>query len=170
MEPQTDNARLTASAYTAHRDELLRFATSRLGNPQEAEDLVQDAFLSLMDYEGLINEATVKSFVFTITANKVRDALRRRIFRRNAESHKQHELERTYASAEQTAEYHEVVGMLRQGIRRLSPACARVYTMSLFEDKAAADIAGQLHVSKRTVEAQLFTSRKAIRQYMRMLA
>ncbi len=170
MEFQSDNRKLIASAYAAHHDELLRFATSRLSCRQEAEDLVQDAFISLIDYEGIISEATVKSFVFIITSNKVRDALRRRVFRRNALAHKLHETERLQASTEQTTLYHEVLSMLHRGIDRLSPACARVYRMSFFDGMAAADIANELHVSKRTVEAQLLTSRRAVRQYMRQQA
>lgn len=82
-----------ANFYTVHHAELVNFATSRLGNREEAEDLVQDAFIKMMTFEGIINEATIKSFAYTITANKVKDVLRRRIFRHQLEESKKYEME-----------------------------------------------------------------------------
>lgn len=71
MEQTTNNqAQIIAAFYTVHQNELVNFATSRLGNREEAEDLVQDAFIKMITFEGIINEATIKSFAYTITANR----------------------------------------------------------------------------------------------------
>lgn len=56
--------------------------------------------------------------------------------------------------------------MMNQGISKLSPACAKVYRMSLFDDMPANAIAEELNVAKRTIESQLFTSRKQMRAMM----
>lgn len=168
MEKPVNNQRLLiANIYTTYHDELVGFATVRLGNHDEAQDLVQDAFIKMMDYEGLIGEATAKSFAFTITANKIKDTLRRRIFRRRMEEGKRYEMQLQYDSVERVVEYRETALRMQRGIDSLSPSCARVYRMSLFEDMTAGDISAQLGVSKRTVESQLFTSRKKMREYMR---
>ena len=55
---------------------------------------------------------------------------------------------------------------MNQNVDKLSPTCAKVYRMSLFDDMTAGDIAEELQVSKRTVESQLFTSRKQMRAMM----
>lgn len=49
----------------------------KINNREEAEDLVQETFLRLMDYKGLLCEETVRSFVMTIALNLVTDYLRR---------------------------------------------------------------------------------------------
>lgn len=134
-----------ANFYTVHHAELVNFATSRLGNREEAEDLVQDAF---------------------ITANKVKDVLRRRIFRHQLEESKKYEMELQHSQAERLAEYHDTLRIVNQNVDKLSPTCAKVYRMSLFDDMTAGDIAEELQVSKRTVESQLFTSRKQMRAMM----
>ena len=61
---QTANnqGRMIANFYTVHYAELVNFATSRLGNREESEDLVQDVFIKMMSFEGMINGATIKSF------------------------------------------------------------------------------------------------------------
>ena len=168
MEKSTNTqGQMIANFYTVYHSELVNFATSRLGNREEAEDLVQDAFIKMMSYEGMINEATLKSFAFTITANKIKDVLRRRIFRHKMEECAKYEMELQHSNVERTVEFHEVLRIVNAGIDRLTPACAKVYRMSFFDDMAAGDIAEELQVSKRTVEAQLFSSRKQMRAMMR---
>lgn len=167
MEQTTNNqAQIIAAFYTVHQKELVNFATSRLGCREEAEDLVQDAFIKMMTFEGIINEATIKSFAYTITANKVKDVLRRHIFRHQMEESKKYEMELQHSHAERLAEYHDVLRIVNAGISRLSPVCAKVYRMSLYDDMTAGDIAEELQVSKRTIESQLFTSRKQMRAMM----
>ena len=162
---QTANnqGQMIANFYTVHHAELVNYATSRLGNREESEDLVQDVFIKMMSFEGIINEATIKSFAFTIAANKIKDHLRRRIFRHKMEENAKYEMELQYSHVERVVEYHDTLRMVNDSMVRLSPACAKVYRMSLFEDMTAGDIALEMNVSKRTVESQLFTSRKQVR-------
>ena len=164
MKQTTNNQQqLIANFYTVYQAELVNFATSRLGNREESEDLVQDVFIKMMSFEGMINEATIKSFAFTIAANKVKDHLRRRIFRHKMEENAKYEMELQHSHVERVVEYHDTLRMVNDSMAKLSPACAKVYRMSLFEDMTASDIAEKMNVSKRTVESQLFTSRKQMR-------
>lgn len=169
MEQNTINQRqMIADFYTRHHAELVNFATSRLGNREESEDLVQDVFIKMMSFEGMINEETIKSFAFTIAANKIKDHLRRRIFRHKMEENAKYEMELQYSHVERVVEYHDTLRMVNDSMARLSPACAKVYRMSLFEDMTTGDIAQETNVSKRTVESQLFTSRKQVRAMLSM--
>ena len=167
---QTANnqGRMIANFYTVYQAELVNFATSRLGNREESEDLVQDVFIKMMSFEGMINEETIKSFAFTIAANKIKDHLRRRIFRHKMEENAKYEMELQHSHVERMAEYHDTLRMVNDSMARLSPACAKVYRMSLFEDMTTGDIAQEMNVSKRTVESQLFTSRKQVRAMLSM--
>lgn len=168
MEQNTINQRqMIADIYTCHHAELVNFAISRLGNREESEDLVQDVFIKMMSFEGMINEATIKSFAFTIATNKIKDQLRHRIFRHKMEENTKYEMQLQYSHAEHMAEYHDTLRMVNQGMSKLSPACAKVYRMSLFDDMTANAIAEELNVAKRTIESQLFTSRKQMRASMR---
>ena len=167
---QTANnqGQMIANFYTVHHAELVNYATSRLGNREESEDLVQDVFIKMMSFEGIINEETIKSFAFTIAANKIKDHLRRRIFRHKMEENAKYEMELQYSHVERVVEYHDTLRMVNDSMARLSPACAKVYRMSLFEDMTTGDIAQETNVSKRTVESQLFTSRKQVRAMLSM--
>ena len=167
---QTANnqGQIIANFYTVYQAELVNYAISRLGNREESEDLVQDVFIKMMSFEGMINKETIKSFAFTIAANKIKDHLRRRIFRHKMEENAKYEMELQHSHVERVAEYHDTLRMVNDSMARLSPACAKVYRMSLFEDMATGDIAQEMNVSKRTVESQLFISRKQVRAMLSM--
>lgn len=163
MTKSISQQQLIADIYLSHRDELVGFACSRLGNWNEAEDLVQDVFLKLMEFSGMITEETVKSFVYTIATNKIKDVLRRRIFRHHAEEYVGYERMLQYSSTERVVEHHETIRLHEECIKRLSPACARVYQMNFYDDMRSGDIAEELHLSKRTVETHLLAARKKVR-------
>lgn len=163
----SNQGQMIANFYQEYHLELVNFATIRLGSREEAEDLVQDVFVKMMTFDGIINETTVKSFAFTITTNKIKDHLRRRIFRHQMEESKKYEMELHHRNVERVAEYHDALRIVNMNMGKLSPACAKVYRMCLFEDMSAGDIAEELQVSKRTIESQLFTSRKQMRAMMK---
>ena len=164
MKQRANNqGQIIANFYTVYQAELVNFAISRLGNREESEDLVQDVFIKMMSFEGMINKETIKSFAFTIAANKIKDHLRRRIFRHKMEENAKYEMELQHSHVERVVEYYDTLRMVNDSMARLSPACAKVYRMSLFEDMTTGDIAQEMNVSKRTVESQLFTSRKQVR-------
>jgi len=162
----TKQGQIIADFYAAYHAELVNFTVIRLGNREESEDLVQDVFIKLMSYDGMINETTIKSFAFTITSNKITDHLRRRVFRRKMEENTKYEMELQHASVERVVAYHETLRMVNMKMEELTPSCAKVYRMSLFDGKAVGEIAEELNVSKRTIESQLFTSRKKMRAMM----
>ncbi len=156
-------AQVIADFYSAYHAELVNFAAIRLDNREESEDLVQDVFVKMMTFEGMINDATIKSFAFTITTNKIKDFLRRRVFRRQMEESTKYEMELQHCHVERVAEYHDTLRIVNRSMDKLSPTCAKVYRMSLFGEMNAGDIAEKLNVSKRTIESQIFTSRKQMR-------
>jgi RNA polymerase sigma-70 factor (ECF subfamily) len=62
-----------------HHDDLLRFLIRLTGNRQLAEDVFQDAFLQVHQSAATFDATRrFKPWLFTIAANKARDALRRK--------------------------------------------------------------------------------------------
>lgn len=160
---------LISRFYETHRNELVGYTKARLGNIEESEDAVQDAFIRMLRYTDMICESTIKSFAFRITQNIINDRLRHKQVRQVADQEMMlTERALQHCDAERIVREHELNIMLYKGISQLSPACRKVYTMSLLEELSANEIAEQLGLSKRTIETQLLTSRKQIRHYMAM--
>lgn len=170
MKPTTvTQQQMIADFYKEYQVKLVNFAVARLGNWQEAEDLVQDVFVKLMTYDGIINKTTIRSFVFTITNHEIMNILRRRACRHKVEENVAYEQELQHCAVERVVEYHDTLRMVNYCVDQLTPSCAKVYRMTLFDGKCTGEIAKELNVSKRTVESQLLTSRKKVRMMLQAI-
>lgn len=76
---ETDLSEDALHLFRAHSDSLYRFARVVLREPQDAEDVVQTAFLRLLNHlNNGGNRSNLKGWLFAVTANLCRDQLRRR--------------------------------------------------------------------------------------------
>lgn len=149
MKPTTvTQQQMIADFYKEYQVKLVNFALARLCNWQEAEDLV---------------------LVFTITNHEVMNILRRRACRHKVEENVAYEQELQHCAVERVVEYHDTLRMVNYCVDQLTPSCAKVYRMTLFDGKCAGEIAKELNVSKRTVESQLLTSRKKVRMMLQAI-
>lgn len=72
--PEIDPAELTAL-----RGKMVKFASMQLGDPQLAEDAVQEALLgAFRNSAAFAGKASLKTWVFAILKNKITDILRQR--------------------------------------------------------------------------------------------
>ena len=163
------SARLIADAYEHYRPQVLRYACSRIGNTADAEDLTQDVFLRLMDYQQLICPATVRSFIFTITRNVVFDYLRCTYRQQELSSY----MYDTQPALSDDIESRLIVRDLRQHelnrVSQLPPQRQKVYMLTRYAEKPVPEIAQMMHLSVRTVENHLHIGRKEVRAYMQRL-
>jgi len=63
--------------YTQHFDELKAFAMAMCQNAEDAEDIVQDVFVSVIDNAGNIDEKGAKSYLYRAVHNKTIDHYRK---------------------------------------------------------------------------------------------
>ena len=161
-----NNQEIIACYYRDHRDELLTFVGSRLGGIDQAEDIVQDAFVRLLSIREPIIEATLPNLAYTFCRRKMIDWYRRRASRLDAE----HELQRTstdFASAESVLSVRDITEQLERGLARLPEDCRELYRLHVYDGMKAADISQQSGLPYRNVEYRLGQARKYIRNYLK---
>lgn len=165
----TDNVYIIEEAFERYRSSLVAYSFSRIRNMQEAEDIVQDAFVRLMGYD-VITRETVKSLCYTIVNNIVIDHIRRH-YKRNEISSYIYDMEASapVLTPEQVAAFHDLAEQERCLMAHLSPSTRRVYEMTRQGGLSINEIAEQLGLSTRTVECHQFKARKAIREEMRRI-
>jgi RNA polymerase sigma-70 factor (ECF subfamily) len=155
--------------YVTHRDELLAYVSSRLGNSVEAEDLVQNVFLRLLTSDKMITDITLPSLVYTITRNMITDYYRRRT---HFEAY-EHYLKNTDSideSAESILSVRDITEQLERGLARVPENCREIYRLHIYGGMKVAEISERLGEGYKSVEHRLGAARKLVRQQLRGIA
>ena len=155
--------------YITHRDELLAYVSSRLGNSVEAEDLVQNVFLRLLTSDRMITEVTLPALVYTIARNLITDFYRRR----NHFDDYEHYLKNTDSieeSAESILSIRDITEQLERGLARVPENCREIYRLHIYGGMKVAEISQRLGEGYKSVEHRLGAARKAVRQQLRGIA
>ena len=157
---------LIAESYTDYHQSVYQYIYYKINSKEEAEDLSQDVFLRLMDYNQMVRPETVKYFIFTIARNLVTDYLRRYYRKLEIDSYIYDMVEHSSNETESGIIARDLLAHEKMKLSMLPQQRRKIYEMHRFEEQTTLDIAMNLNLSRRTVENHLFISRKEIREYM----
>lgn len=157
---------LISNYYSLHRAELLAYASTRLGDSDEAEDLVQNSFLRILTTDKMLTEQTLPALVFTVCRNLVNDYFRRRAFCHEYEHYIQGSNDRGM-SMESVFYAADIVEAMERGMIRIPENCRNIYRMHILGGMRVSEISEQTGEKYKTVENRLGLARKQMRNYLR---
>lgn len=155
------------SLFRAQYWPMVRLAALLVDDAESAEDVVQEAFLSLHRRKRSLRDPNrAEDYIRSAVLNLARSNLRRRF----ASRRRQHELEqlaltasRGLPSAEQTALLSERQQELAAALRRLPTRQREVVALRYYLDLSEGDIAGVLNISVGSVKQHMFRATRALR-------
>ncbi len=154
---------LIRNFYERSKYELLGYVVKRIGSRMDAEDLMQDVFCRLLNYNTLLNEQMLQGLIYKIARNLIVD-----YYRHNACTMRAQEFFANFSTdrvntTEETIMANEVERVESHCINQLTKQRGQIYTLCSKEGFSAEEIASQLGLSQRTIENHLFMARKEIR-------
>lgn len=158
---------LIARIFMDYRQSVFFYVYKRIGKKEDSEDLVQDAYLRLLEYRTMLRPDTVKYFLFTIVRNLVIDYFRRFYKRQEVVDFLQEFSQTKTMESDSPVIIKDLQKQEWNRVRLLPRQRRKIYVMNRFEGKNLSEIASVLHLSQRTVENHLFISRKEVRMYMK---
>lgn len=164
---ETSSIHLIEDSYKKYQRSVFLYIYYKIGNKEEAEDLVQDVFVRLMDYQQMLRVDTIKHFIFTISRNLLYDYLRHHYKRLEVTSYIYDQRETCTNETEEQVIARDLLFLEKKKVAQLSEQRRKVYMMTRFENKTLPEVSRILNLSSRTVENHLFASRKMIREYIR---
>lgn len=164
---ETSSIHLIEDSYKKYQRSVFLYIYYKIGNKEEAEDLVQDVFVRLMDYQQMLRVDTIKYFIFTISRNLLYDYLRHYYKRLEVTSYIYDQRETCTNETEEQVITRDLLLLEKKKVAQLSEQRRKVYMMTRFENKTLPEVSQILNLSSRTVENHLFASRKMIREYIR---
>lgn len=163
-----DQATLQLLFKTFYND-LYKFTWKFVRNQEIAEELTQDIFIHLWENrETLQINSAVKAYLYTMARNRAFNYLKSRVARMSVVSD---EVPETYAALSQTPEeefsQQELEKLVAEGIEQLPEKCRIVFNLSRQEGLSYQQIAEELQISPKTVEAHMSTALKKLRTFLK---
>jgi RNA polymerase sigma-70 factor (ECF subfamily) len=178
MPDRPAEAEAVGPLYEKYKGDVYRFARHLAMNAGEAEDLFQETWMRVVRHRDEIrSERDMKAWLFTITANLHRDALRRARIRKLVVFAPRPDPERktdAIASApapgpgpDILAEQSEVGQALERALAGLPEKQRRVFVLKEIEGFKHAEIGGILGIPVNTIKTLLFRAMKRLREELR---
>ena len=152
---------------------LLYFANHYLNDEETAKDIVQDVFSVLWEENyKLENVNNLSSWIYTLAKNLCLKKIDSFKVRRKYEDNLKHQQTMLIQDAlrelnTSPAAFQDINTILKQTLSQLPKQSRRIFEMSRFENKKNKEIAEELNISIKTVEAAITKSLKLLRLALR---
>jgi RNA polymerase sigma-70 factor (ECF subfamily) len=150
--------------YRRYAPKLSRYIAGKVGNPADAEEVLQDtlyAFLdAIRDFQGKSN---IQTFLFSICQHKVIDYYRRKKLK-HAVFSQMPQLEALVSQLSGPEEQLDAVLVgekIHAVLGRLLPRYRQILLLKYLDGLSVEEIAKHMALSFKSVESQLFRARKA---------
>lgn len=151
--------------YHQYFDDICTFLNYYTHDRQLIEDTIQDIFVRLWEEKNSINIFYIKSYLYKAARNRILNHLRDEKNRSQlAEEWAVSEIEKL--NARECVNMAEFSKQYRQAVSVLPEKCRKIFLMSRESDKTYRDIAEELEISSKTVEAQMSIALKKIKEYI----
>ncbi len=147
-----------------HQAEVYRLALSILDDPDEAEDAVQEVFVSaLRSLDSFRGDASLKTWLFRITINLCRSRYRRDQSRGRLRQVLQSLFRSDQPHPESEAVRHEANSALWRAVRALDEKHRVPVILRYYHDLPVAEVAEMLGIPVGTVHSRLNHARERLR-------
>jgi RNA polymerase sigma-70 factor, ECF subfamily len=153
-----------AELHSLYHRRVLAFATKRLGDATEAEDVVQDVFLALFRsidrYEG---RSSLLTWIFGIAHHEVCNRFRRRSVEATSFGDEAHEIAAESPSADHVIDASRALRRCAETLERtVSPAQRKIFALRYGAARSVESIARETGRSTGAVRIGLLRSRRAL--------
>ena len=155
--------------FTEYYRPLSVFALKYVGDLETAREIVQDFFVHLFQNRGsLAINTSLKAYLFQSVRNRCLNHIRRnQSHRRHLDQYKyeQESSEDMEARIRETELEHRIFKIVEE----LPPQCKNIFNLSRVKGLSNGEIAEKLQISKRTVETQISSALKILRNKLKDL-
>lgn len=154
-----------------HEPALRRFVGARLSAHPDHEDVVQETFLRVARQEDVEEKLSrsldsVRSYLFSIATNVIRDSYRKAVTRRKYDDLTRYRARArgVESSAEEVVSAQEQLRNVKAAIMTLSPECRDAFVLNRFEGLSYREVADTMSVSVSMVEKHIMRALAEIRR------
>ncbi len=158
------NERIFEETFRKYYQSLCNYANSILKEIDEAEEVVQNLFLSIWEKRSDLEiSISLKSYLYRAVHNHCLNRIKHLKVREEYQQYAVNFYDASYESVSQTVMKNELEAKIEEAIKKLPEQCRLIFRMSRFEELKYHEIAEQLELSPKTVENQIGKALKILR-------
>jgi len=151
--------------YAKYNLKLFYFIRGYIGSKEDAEEIIQEVFITIWETRKRLKEyLSFNSYIFTISYNAILKFYRNKGRRQKHMDIYLKGLEDRSNKTLKEVEYDSLVTLIEKIIVQLPPKRQKVFRLSREKGLSNKEIAKQLNLSIRTVEAQIYQAIKFIKK------
>lgn len=154
--------------FDAYHKSIYNYAYKFSKNHEEAEELVQEVFVSLfLNRDKIENSESLYPYLFVITKRITISIFRKKVVKSKFDHHLKCSWKEDCKSTEHTLDTIELNNVWASAIERLPERQREVYELNKINGLSYEEIAEKIGVSKYTVKNQLITASKTVKLIVR---
>jgi RNA polymerase sigma-70 factor, ECF subfamily len=162
------NASTFEMIFRAYYQPLCRYAFSFLNDKEEAEEVVQSAFISVWEKRSSIQiETSLKAYLYRMVRNSCLNVIKHEKVKQQHVAHQLYTSEAAAESVMHKVQAAELEIKIAQAMQTLPDQCRLVFQLSRFEELKYQEIADQLDISVKTVENHMGKALKLMRERLK---
>jgi RNA polymerase sigma-70 factor, ECF subfamily len=147
---------------------LCNYAYSFLNDKDEAEEVVQSAFITVWDKRQTIEiQTSIKSYLYRMVRNACLNVIKHEKVKQQHVAYEMAGGEPSHEGVSQSVISSELEQKIYEAMKALPEQCRLVFQLSRFEELKYAEIATQLNISVKTVENQMGKALKIMREKLK---
>ena len=150
--------------YLRYSEKLYYFAIRYLKSKEDAEGLVQDIFTKIWEIRKNLNSGqSFSSFLFTIAKNTIFNKHRKKLNENAYREHLRNYFDEVYDKTENDIILADMKARIDKSVEKFPPQRKLIYQLSREEGLSYKEIAEQLGISEKTIEAHIRLALKTLR-------
>ena len=156
------------NVFKTYYPRLCSYAQTMLNDSEEAEEMVQNTFITL--WENRVNmdiHTSLKSYLYRAVHNSCLNRIKHLKVRQEHSDYYKYTQEEEVESTSHMVMGNELQQQINVAIEQLPPQCKRVFSLSRFENLTYAEIAAQLDISVKAVDKQMVRALRILRTQLK---
>ncbi len=165
---QSGNESAFEMIFKSYYQPLCRYAYSFLADKEEAEEVVQSAFITVWEKRKSLDiQTSLKSYLYRMVRNACLNVIKHEKIKQQHVAHELAVTEASYESVSQKVYASELELKISEAMKVLPEQCRLVFQLSRFEELKYQEIADQLQISVKTVENHIGKALKIMREQLK---
>lgn len=153
--------------YSKYWFKIYRIAFNQTGNKEEAEELVQDVFLSIWNRRTVCAIKNLDLYLVVSIKNRLYDFIRSKINFRKYQEHIIFKEIDFHFDTEEFVNYTELANAVEKVLSLLPEKSVTIFKKSRFQNMNTREIASQMQLSEKAVEYHITKSLKFLKEKLK---